>query len=262
MKTLRGAWTHFPRSLAVILPLSLAGCNITDSRTPDEKRFFNLAVVSGAEQVGLPGSQVDPVTIRLISTVKNEPIAGWQVHFRAPVNSGIVFNPATAITDADGRATTQVTLGTTLGRYAAEVDFSENPGAPTPLTLEAALVPSIADVSHATVGADQVLVINGENFSNQSLLNEVRIDGARATVISASSIRLEVPVPPCFPTRAAKVSVSRGALVSAPADVSVTAASGNVLGNLIKVGVGQAVTVSNRADLPCVRIGAQANDAA
>ena len=258
---LRGAQKSFPRSLAVLVPLLLVGCNITDSRTPDEKRFFNLRVISGGEQVGLPGSQLDPITIRLISTVKNEPIAGWQVHFRAPVNSGIVFNPASAVTDADGRVTTQVTLGTTLGRYAAEVDFSDNPGSPTPITLETALVPSIANVSPATVGADEVLVINGENFSTQSLLNEVRIDGARATVISASSIRLEVRVPPCFPTRTAKVSVSRGALVSPPADVSVTAASGSVLGNLVNVGVGQAFTVTTRADLACVRIGAQPTDA-
>src|SRR5687768_16382021 len=38
MKTLRGTSMQFPRSLAVIVPLLFAGCNITDAPTPDPNR--------------------------------------------------------------------------------------------------------------------------------------------------------------------------------------------------------------------------------
>ena len=255
MTTLRGAPVLKVRRSFAAIAFLLVGCNITDSRTPDEKRFVNMTVLSGGEQVGLPEAQLEPIVVRLRSTVgAREPLANYEVRFLAPAGSGIIFTPAIGFTDAQGMITAQVRLGSALGRYNAEVDFTGNPGSPTPITLEAAQTPVISDVSPGTVAAGGVLVINGSNFSTQSILNEVRVDGARAEVIEANNSRLEVRLPACIPSRTAKVTVNRGALISPPSSVSITAVSGDA----IAIARGQAVTVTNRNALSCVRLGSQA----
>jgi uncharacterized protein (TIGR03437 family) len=258
MTTLRGTSSLLPRSLAVIVPLLFAGCNITDAPTPDEKRFINLAVLSGGDQVGLPDSEVEPITIRMKSTAyPYEPLANREVQFRAPSQSGIVFTPAATFTDSNGIARTQVRLGSTLGRFSAEVNFPGNPSDGTPITLEVAYTPIVTSVSPSVVSANDVITISGENFSTSNSLNEVRIDGARATVINSSPARIEARVPPCFPTRSARVTVNRGALASTAMPVEVTGINGTVQ----SVSRGQAITISDRASLSCVRLGAQSADA-
>lgn len=74
-----------------------------------------LALVAGADQRSLAGSTLpQPVVVRATNR-KGAPAAGQLVSFRLPAGQGSV-QPATALTDADGRARATWTLGDNPGR--------------------------------------------------------------------------------------------------------------------------------------------------
>jgi hypothetical protein len=243
------------RFLSVLLwLLFVTGCGITDAPPPDPDRFINMSVVAGGEQVGLPNSQLtDPLQIRLISNVTDEPIRGREVHFSASAASGIVFTPARAVTDTNGIARTQVRLGSAVGRHTVQVNFDGNPGAPTSTTIETALLPVVAQVTPSATTAGGQVVITGENFSPTAALNDVVIDGTLAQVISATSTRIDARLSNCIPTRTASLTIQRGALQSAPVQISVTASAGATVDPVR----GQVLTVNDANGLGCVRIAPQ-----
>lgn len=242
------------RTAGATLLLLICGCGITDAPPTDPDKFVNLSVVAGGEQVGLPGTILaDPLTVRLRSTRTNEPITEREVRFSASAESGIAFTPAVTFTNAQGIAQTQVRLGNAVGRHRVEVTFADNPGAPLVLTLEAGLAPVVAQVSPATVTADEVLVITGSNFGAGTDLNEVLIDGAHARIIAATSTRLEVRVPACMPTRTASIIVRRGALESGTTQIHVAAAPGAA----VSPAPGEVVTITGANLVSCLRISGE-----
>jgi hypothetical protein len=238
----------------VFLLLVAGGCGVTDAPPPDPDKYINIQIVSGAEQVGLPGSQLsEPIAVRLRSTVTGDPIVAREVRFSAASETGITFSPAAAFTDASGIARTSARLGSAVGRHTVQINFADNPGLPSSFILEAALAPSISLISPAQVSADGSLVITGTNFSATPALNEVQIDGTRATITAATTTRIDARVPACLPTRTASLVVRRGSLVSAATPLNVTAAAGTA----ISPARGQAIALSDRSTVGCVRIGAQ-----
>lgn len=243
------------RSAGATFLLLICGCGITDAPPTNPDKFINISVVEGGDQVGLPGATLpDSLTIRLRSTLTNDPVVAREVRFSASSESGIVFTPAVTFTDAQGLARTQVRLGNTVGRHRTEITFSDNPGAPLIVTLEAAMGPVVTQVSPASVTANQVLVITGSNFGAGTDLNDVLIDGAHARVISATSTRLEVRVPACMPTRTANVVVHRGALMSGSTQIQVVAAPGSA----VAPARGEAITFTGANVVSCLRIGGEA----
>jgi adhesin/invasin len=74
-----------------------------------------LALVAGTDQRAIAGSTLpQPIVVRATNR-KGAPAAGQLVSFRLPADQGAV-QPATAFTDADGRARTTWTLGENPGR--------------------------------------------------------------------------------------------------------------------------------------------------
>ena len=241
--------------LSVLLWLTaVTGCGITDAPPPDPDRFINMSVVGGGEQVGLPNSQLsDPIQVRLISNVTDEPIRGREVTFSASAASGLVFTPARAVTDTNGIARTQVRLGTAIGRHTVQVDFDGNPGSPASTTVETALQPVIAQVTPSAATAGGQVVITGENFSATAALNDVVIDGTLAQVVSATSTRIEARLSNCIPTRTASLTIRRGALQSTPVQISVTASAGAPVDPVR----GQVLAINDANGLGCVRLAPQ-----
>jgi hypothetical protein len=230
----------------------IPGCGITDAPPPDPDRFINLSVVGGAEQVGLPDSQLsEPLEVRLVSTVgAREPVTAREVQFTPASGSGITLNPARAITDVNGIARTQVRLGSAIGRHTIQINFSGNPGAPGSATVEAALAPVVAQISPSAVAADAAIVITGQNFGSKPEHNEVFIDGTRAQITAVTPTRIDARVSACVPTRSTTVTVQRGSLASAPVRLDITASAGQT----ISPAIGQMVAVSDRNGVGCVRI--------
>ena len=109
--------------VAACLPLlaGLAGCGgdgdpppITPPDPPDPTGPAALSLVSGGDQRAFAGDALsDPVVVRLARS-GGAAVAGATVAFQV-VSGGGSANPATAVTGADGRASTRWALGTGAG---------------------------------------------------------------------------------------------------------------------------------------------------
>ena len=108
-------------------------------RTLRPVQLSRFELVSGNSQsAGIGTKLAAPLVVRIAAT--DGPVSGIPVSF---TSSGAAFNPATAFTDAEGLAKTEVTLGTTLGS----------------VTINAALegLPTISFQATATTGGGVVV---------------------------------------------------------------------------------------------------------
>lgn len=96
----------------------LAGCSRRAPSTPALRATAAgsaLALSSGDKQLGTPGSPLPQPLVVQVNDDQGNGVPGALVRFSARV--GITFDPATALTDSNGQATTSVILGDTSGRY-------------------------------------------------------------------------------------------------------------------------------------------------
>ena len=90
------------------------GAACSDSTGPGTKTPAAIAAVSGTGQSGSVGSTLASPIIFEVTTASDAPVSGVTVAFSVTTGSGTV-SPTTAVTDANGTASTQLTLGTTAG---------------------------------------------------------------------------------------------------------------------------------------------------
>src|SRR5215203_1704193 len=97
--------------LASMTASVLAGCS--DSTSPSITPAA-IAAVSGARQSGTVGTMLSLPVVFEVTTVSDAPASGVAVAFTVTTGTATV-SPTTAVTDANGTASTQVTLGATAG---------------------------------------------------------------------------------------------------------------------------------------------------
>src|SRR5579863_109146 len=86
---------------------------------------------SGGHQVGATGTALkDPLVVQ-VNDDQGTAVPGALVEFHGPANAS--FDPAAALTDSSGQATTSVTLGAAAGRYHLS---ALTPGKSKPVTLD------------------------------------------------------------------------------------------------------------------------------
>jgi hypothetical protein len=125
----RGAFT-----ISAITPLGLTGsATLTVVPTPAK-----IVVISGGGQTGVAGSTVAQPLVVEVQSVDNLPVASAPVTFRA-VTAGSV-STASATADANGRASTTLTLGQDAGPYQFEV--TSGSATPTVVTAIATAAPA------------------------------------------------------------------------------------------------------------------------
>jgi plastocyanin len=147
---LRLSSTQF-QAAAVVLGALLSGCG-GDSGTPPST--ISIAKVSGDGQVAVAGQLLaDPVTV----TVTDGGAASVGTTLSWATTSGGSLEPATVVTDANGQASANWTLGTTSGSQTATASVS---GANTPATFTATAEPDVAVALSAAGGNGQSGVIN------------------------------------------------------------------------------------------------------
>jgi hypothetical protein len=144
-------------SVAAVL-VGLAGCGgdlTLPTATPPRLSRVEL---QGDGQTGTVGQPLPNPVVVVVRTDSGVPIPGRQVVFVQGA-SGDSFVPATAVTDAEGKALTQWVLGTTPGPYTAQATVVPQGDSvvPTPLELQAAAVPDAPD----SVRADAPLIQAG-----------------------------------------------------------------------------------------------------
>ena len=103
------------RRLLSLCTLLAAACGGGDLTLPSEGAPAALTLVSGEGQRGTAGSALaDPLVVRVTDS-KGRPVVGTPVAFSLVDGVGIALNPDTALTDADGRAASRLTLGPGVG---------------------------------------------------------------------------------------------------------------------------------------------------
>ncbi|MBX3133716.1 MAG: hypothetical protein KF689_10065 [Gemmatimonadaceae bacterium] len=145
-------------------------------------RAATIEVVSGNNQVGLPGQTLSaPVVVRVRAS-DNLPMAGVSVNFVAGGDGGVGTSPV--VTDANGLASTTWTLATTTGAQALTANFTGNTGQPAVFAASTPTVQllhhfpftsGLTDVAGSASGsllgaatvADGVLTLDGEGAHAQ-----------------------------------------------------------------------------------------------
>jgi hypothetical protein len=92
---------------------AVVGAACSDSTSPAITPAA-IAAVSGSGQSGSVGSTLASPIIFEVTTASEAPVSGVTVAFSVTSGSG-TLSPTTAVTDANGTASTQLTLGTTAG---------------------------------------------------------------------------------------------------------------------------------------------------
>jgi Bacterial Ig-like domain (group 1)/Bacterial Ig-like domain (group 3) len=117
---------------ALSLPLALAilaavACGGSDLLLPGASRPAALAIVQGNHQSARVGEPLaEPIAVR-VSDAGGRPVAQTRVTFAATSGAGATITPGSVVTDNDGRASADWSLGSAAGPYTAEarVDGSE-----------------------------------------------------------------------------------------------------------------------------------------
>ncbi len=121
-------------ALALLSFAILAGCKHSAPANAGLKATAQgtaLVESSGGHQVGVTGTALkDPLVVQ-VNDDKGTAVPGALVEFHGPAD--VSFDPAAALADASGQATTSVTLGAIAGRYELS---AVTPGNAKPVSLE------------------------------------------------------------------------------------------------------------------------------
>ena len=133
--TLTSAGRRGTVTLSAITPLGVTGT----TRVTLLPLASRLVVISGGGQTGAAGSAVAQPLVVEVQSADNLPVAGGQITFRA-ITAGGSVTPATAVADANGRASTTLKLGPTVGVY----QFEAASGTFAPVTASVTATPAPA----------------------------------------------------------------------------------------------------------------------
>jgi len=100
------------------LTLLTAGCSHKNQQpAPLKATATGAAIVesSGGKQIGYIGMPLDQPVVVQVNDASGSAVTGAAVYLRG--SSGVVFTPATAVTDSSGQVTANVSLGQQAGRY-------------------------------------------------------------------------------------------------------------------------------------------------
>jgi mono/diheme cytochrome c family protein len=106
-----------------------AGCTGRRTTTPAlHATASGSAIVesSGGKQLGSPGTALPQPLILQVNDKQGNAVTGALLSFTGP--GGVRFDPAQALTDASGQASTQVTLGGIAGRYDLTASSTDTAG--------------------------------------------------------------------------------------------------------------------------------------
>ena len=137
-------------TITATTPLNVTGATRLDI-VPVAAR---LVVISGAGQTGAAGSTLAQPLVVEVQAADNLPVAGASVAFRA-ITAGARVTTATAIADANGRASSALTLGPTAGAY----QFEAASGTLAPVTASVTATPAPAATIATNSGDGQTAVV-------------------------------------------------------------------------------------------------------
>lgn len=148
----------------------------------------DVSVVSGSNQATVPSTAFAQSLVVLVRDADSVPQAGIVVSFVAPVSGASCTLPATAITDALGKATVAATANATVGTYGVTASYAGATSAvfvlrnaPAISVTTPYLSPTIAEQTTAPAGAAA--------WSNQDLIKINSGTGATCPVVVGTPSR-------------------------------------------------------------------------
>ncbi len=194
-----------------------------------------------------PGANAGDSVRFVVKDAFGNPRAQETVTFNVSVGDGRA-SPARAQTDAQGRAATMFTTGTTAGTNTLSATIFGIPSVLFSVTTAAGSV-SISSILPSPMIPGATVSIAGAGFDPAMTGDAVTIDGQAANVITASPTQLTITVPalPCTPTHQANVQVTaNGAIAIARQPLRV--------GAIRSLPVGGAVVLTDLADINCTEL--------
>ena len=237
--------------LAVLVAFTATTC-LRRGPTEPSPTEITLTAVTGDGQFGPPSQfLIDSLTVAVRTEDGDLPADGilvdWEIA-SGPV--GAQLTPRTSPSDSTGLARVRLRLGSDLGRYVIRASIRDRPEKSVDFEAWAVLPPTLGALSSATVNSGDVITLSGTNFSGIVAHNVVLFSGIAGRVIAGDTMRLDVIVPPCLPTRSVDVSVQLGGEASTSLPLSVTASAG-----ILNLALGADTTLSVQ-DIPaCLKVG-------
>jgi hypothetical protein len=141
---------------AAVLIVGLVGCGADLVLPAPGPTGLSLDVLDGNDQVGTVGQELQNPVVVIVKNTAGVPIPGRQVVF-ATTGAG-AFDPASATTDAQGKALSHWTLGTVPGDYSGQATVvAQEDSTPPPVTFRATANAASPD----SVRADSPTIQNG-----------------------------------------------------------------------------------------------------
>src|SRR5437762_5613140 len=148
----------FPPAAAALC-VGLAGCGGDLTLPASAPTVLSLAVLQGDGQTGTVGQPLPNPVVVVVRTDAGVPIPDRQVVFaQTATGTNDTFDPATVVTDAQGKALTNWVLGTTPGTYGAQATVvpQGDTTLPAPVPLQATAVADAPDSVRGDSPAIQV----------------------------------------------------------------------------------------------------------
>ncbi|MCH7890367.1 MAG: IPT/TIG domain-containing protein, partial [Gemmatimonadetes bacterium] len=237
--------------LAVLIALTPTTCLRRGPAEPDPTEV-TLAAVTGDGQFGPPSQfLIDSLTVAVRTEDGDLPADGilvdWEI---ASGPGGAQLTPPTSPSDSTGLARVRLRLGSVLGKYVIRASIRDRPEEFVDFEAWAVLPPTLSALSSGIVNAGDIVTLDGTNFSTIAAHNVVLFSGIAGAVIGGSTVRLDVIVPPCLPTRSVDVSVWLGGEASTSLPLSVTGSAG-----VLDLALGADTTFSVLETPTCLRLG-------
>ena len=121
-----------------VLVVGLVGCGDDLTLPGPTSNGLSLDVLGGNDQIGTVGQELANPVVVVVKNTSGVPIPNRQVVF-APTGTGAgAFDPATAVTDAQGKALSHWTMGTVPGPYGGQATVvARDDSTPPPVPLNA-----------------------------------------------------------------------------------------------------------------------------
>lgn len=143
---------------AAALMVGLVGCGDNLTLPGPTQTGLRLDLLGGGGQIGTVGQQLNDPVVVMVRNASDVPIANREVVFATTGTGAGAFEPATAVTDAQGKALSHWTLGTVPGSYTGQATVvAQDDSTPPPVTFGATANAGSPD----SVRADSPTIQNG-----------------------------------------------------------------------------------------------------
>jgi hypothetical protein len=217
----------------------------------------DLTAPASIEKVTATDGQSAPAGSRVPLRVVVRAVDGSPA-VRAAVQWSIVSEPAPGgslsdgetVTDGTGTAHVQFRSGSGLGSSTVRATLAAVPGRAVVFTVESTRSPSLTQVTPATFGAGDNVVLSGENLDVATSFEVADVTVVPVSV-AGSGLEATIELPPCLVPGVVEFRAVAGTAVSAPVTGQYTASAGTVA-----LAVGEYLALSPDALAGCATFAA------